>query len=315
MPFRLREISSYFALYKENMSRIFLIVILCFSGMNTTFAQESRKSLKVISYNIWNGFDWGKDTLRHQKFLAWAAFQKADVLALQELCGYTQSKLAKDAKAWGHNYAIILKEDGYPVGLTSKWPIKLLGKYREGMWHGMLHAQTAGIDFFVVHLSPADWKTRNREAQIITHLMDSLSNEEFLVLGDFNALSPMDEELNRGKKSLLARYKMGDANNEKYQNLRHGYWDYTTMSTFFASGLMDVSMPYIDPSERFSFPAPALMNIWQTESEIIRHRHRIDYILASPGLSKQCVYSRILNGPETGALSDHYPVVAHFIWP
>ena len=297
------------------MNRLVLATLLSIFFIHSSIAQDPTKSLRVITYNIWNGFDWGKDTLRHGKFLEWASFQQPDVLALQELCGYTASQLAEDAAAWGHTYSLILKEEGYPVGITSKWPITLVGKHREGMWHGMLHVQTAGIDFFVVHLSPADWKTRKREAQIITQLVDSLPNEEFLVLGDFNALSPMDEDLNREKKSLLARYKKGDAGNEKYQNLRHGYWDYTAMSIFFAAGLLDLSMPFISPSERFSFPAPALMNVWQTQSEIERHRQRIDYILASPSLAKQCVYSRVLNGPETGALSDHYPVVADFIRP
>ncbi|MBX2877554.1 MAG: hypothetical protein KTR30_35880, partial [Saprospiraceae bacterium] len=202
-----------------------------------------------------------------------------------------------------------------PVGLTSKWPIQVIKKQREGMWHGMLHAQVTGIDVFVVHLSPADWKTRKREAQIITQQIEALNNDKYLILGDFNALSPMDEDINREKKALLARYKIGDAKNEKHQNLRHNYWDYTAMSTFFAAGLLDVSMPFLQPAERFSFPAPALVNIWQTESEIKRNRQRIDYILASPLLAKSCVYSRVLNGPETAQLSDHYPVVADFIWP
>ncbi len=297
------------------MNRLFLwaFLSLCFS--QSTHGQADANSFRVITYNIWNGFDWGKDTVRHQQFLDWAAFQKPDIFALQELCGYTQAKLERDAKTWGHDYALILKEDGYPVGITSRWPIKLVGKHREGMWHGMLHVSTAGIDVFVVHLSPADWKTRNREARIITSEIEALTSGQYLVLGDFNALSPMDSDLNRKKKSLLARYKIGDANNEKYQNLRHGYWDYTTMSIFFAVGLLDVSMPFVQPSERYSFPAPALVNIWQTESEIKRNRQRIDYILASPALSKQCVYSHILNGPETGALSDHYPVRADFIRP
>ena len=297
------------------MNRIFMLVFLCAFSFNKSIGQEDIKSLRVITYNIWNGFDWGKDTLRHQKFLAWTSFQKPDVLALQELCGYTQATLARDAKVWGHDYAVILKEDGYPVGLTSKWPIEVIGKHREGMWHGMLHVQTAGMDVFVVHLSPADWQTRNREARIVTQQLDSLANTKYLILGDFNAHSPMDADLDREKNSLLARYKLGDSKNETYQNLRHDYWDYTTMSIFLAAGLIDVSMPFVKPSERFSFPAPALKNIWQSESEIVRNRHRIDFILASPDLFKQCVYSRILNGPETGELSDHYPVMADFIWP
>ena len=173
----------------------FLALLFLYSSLSTN-AQEDISSFRVITYNIWNGFDWGKDTLRHQQFLDWTAFQKPDILALQELCGYTREKLAQDAKTWGH-----------------------------------------------------------------------------------------------------------------------GYWDYTVMSTFFASGLMDVSMPFLQPAERYSFPAPALVNIWQTESEIRRNRQRIDYPLASPLLAKQCIYSRILNGPETGGLSDHYPVVADFIRP
>ncbi|MCB0630293.1 MAG: endonuclease/exonuclease/phosphatase family protein [Saprospiraceae bacterium] len=275
--------------------------------------QQNNGPLRVITYNIWNGFDWGKDTLRHHKFIDWAAFQKPDIFALQELCGYTQARLEQDARRWGHEYALILKEDGYPVGLTSRWPIKLISKYREGMWHGMLHVQTGGIDVFVVHLSPADWQFRNREAHLITRQLDTLTNDRYLVVGDFNAHSPMDADLDLDRKSLLARYKTGDAKNEKYQNLRHGYWDYTTLSTFLSQGLIDVSMPFIAPSERFSFPTPALTNIWQTVSEIKRHRERIDFILAGPALAGQCVYSRILNGPETAELSDHYPVVADFI--
>lgn len=301
--------------YFHFMLRLYFLAFLFLYSTLSTSAQVAAPTLRVLTYNIWNGFDWGKDTARHQQFLDWTAFQKPDILALQELCGYTQEKLAKDAKSWSHDYAIILKEEGYPVGLTSRWPIQLINKQREGMWHGMLHARVAGIDVFVVHLSPADWKTRKKEAQIISQQIDSLANDKYLVLGDFNALSPMDEDINQKKKSLLARYKIGDAKNQKHQNLRHDYWDYTVMSTFFAAGLLDMSMPFLQPAERFSFPTPALANIWQTESEIQRNRQRIDYILASPNLAKQCVYSRILNGPETGELSDHYPVMADFIWP
>lgn len=296
------------------MKRALLFIFLFFTLFFEVKAQDDLKSLRVISYNIWNGFDWGKDADRHQKFLDWATFQKADIMALQELCAYTPAKLKEDAKAWGHEYSVLLKEEGYSVGLTSKWPIQLIGKYMEGMWHGMLHVKTAGIDIFVVHLSPADWKIRTQEANIITQLMETLTTDKYIVLGDFNAHSPTDADLDKERLSLLARTKRGDVNNAKHDNLRHDYWDYTAMSIFLAHGLLDVTMPFIEPSERFSFPTPILANIWQTESEIKRHQHRIDYILCSPALFKQCVYSRILNGPETAHLSDHYPVIADFIF-
>ena len=63
----------------------------------------------MISYNIWNGFDWGKDVERKTNFIDWVNVQKPDVFALQELCGYTQEMLLEDAKKWGHNYAELLK--------------------------------------------------------------------------------------------------------------------------------------------------------------------------------------------------------------
>lgn len=302
-----------FQLSQRSLVSSLLVGILLLSPFLEIHGQENNTPLRVITYNIWNGFDWGKDTLRHRQFIDWTSFQKPDILALQELCGYTQAQLEADARRWGHEYAIILKEDGYPVGLTSRWPIQLIAKHREGMWHGMLQVQTGGITVFVVHLSPADWQFRKREAQMITQQLDSLNSDRYLVLGDFNAHSPMDADLDRDRKSLLAKYKTGDAKNEQYQNLRFGYWDYTAMSTFLSQGLIDVSMPFITPAERFSFPTPALTGIWQTASEIKRHRERIDFILASPELAKRCVYSRVLNGPETEGLSDHYPVIADFL--
>ncbi len=108
----------------------------------------------VLSYNIWNGFDWGKDTLRHEKTVAWVKSQNPDVVAFQELCGYTDEKLKGDAKSWGHPYSILLKTDGYPVGLTSRKPIQLKEKAREGLWHGMLHCETFGIDFSLFTCPP-----------------------------------------------------------------------------------------------------------------------------------------------------------------
>ena len=137
------------------MQRRYLVGLFLFWGL-LGYTQEA--SMKLISYNIWNGFDWGKDSIRHQAFLDWATAQNPDVLALQELCGYTPEKLSADAQQWGHPYSVLLKTEGYPVGITSKEPIQLKGKHLEGLWHGMLHVATYGIDFYVVHLSPQTWQ-------------------------------------------------------------------------------------------------------------------------------------------------------------
>ena len=93
----------------------YILLVFLFSSSSLLFSQSSKESsLKVITYNIWNGHDWGKDVDRHDKMVSWVKSKKPDVVALQELCGYSEEKLASDAKQWGHNYSIILKNRRLP---------------------------------------------------------------------------------------------------------------------------------------------------------------------------------------------------------
>ncbi|MEE2657011.1 MAG: endonuclease/exonuclease/phosphatase family protein [Candidatus Latescibacterota bacterium] len=274
---------------------------------------DKEDRIRVISYNIWNGFEWGKDRERHAAFLHWMRSQASDVVALQELCGYDLEKLGQDARKWGHAHAAILKTDGYPVGLTSREPIALKERLIDGLWHGMLHAETCGIDFFVVHLSPADAATRLREAQIITARIRAAEAERFLILGDFNSHSPTDGDLDRTRTTLLERYRRSDADNKRYQNLRLGEFDYSVIATFLALPAIDVTLNHASPAERFSFPAPALIGQYeQTEHSVVENRERIDFVLASPKLATRCKAASIVNSGDTDGLSDHFPVVADF---
>ena len=275
---------------------------------------QTPENLKVISYNIWNGFDWGKDEERRGKLVEWVKSQNPDVVALQELCGYTESKLLEDAKKWGHEYVVILKEDGYPVGLTSSKPIQLKEKVREGLWHGMLHCRTWGVDFFVVHLSPADRAFRVREAAIITEKVKTASdlNPYYVVLGDFNAHSPFDGDLDKQHPKQLARTRLSDQKNEKHENLLDGEHDYGVISKFLSLPLIDVCQRYVSTPNRFTFPAPALVGVWQTSKEVKENKHRLDYILVSPQLAKKSTGAGVHNGSDTGPLADHYPVSASF---
>ena len=270
------------------------------------------KIFKVMAYNIWNGFDWAKDEDRHQKFINWVNSKKPDVLALQELCGYTQEELESDAKKWGHNYAIILKEKGYPVGLTSNKPIELKEKAKEGLWHGMLHAETWGIDFFVVHLSPADRDFRYKEAMIIGEKIQNIKNENYIVLGDFNAHSPYDADQDKAHKSHLNKVRASDAKNEKHNNLMDEQFDYSVISSFLTLPLIDVTPRFVSANDRFTFPAEALVGTWQTKESIVKNRVRIDYILTSRALGMKCVEVQVFNGEDTTLLSDHFPLMAEF---
>ena len=85
-----------------------LFIGLYFLAFKTLNAQTDNQ-LKIITYNIWNGFDWGKDTVRRSNFQEWVRSQNPDIFALQELCAYTPEKLSAEAKTWGHSYSALLK--------------------------------------------------------------------------------------------------------------------------------------------------------------------------------------------------------------
>lgn len=53
------------------------VLLLCFSSAR---AQEPDAKLKVMTYNIWNGFDWGKDTIRKENWARWIRDKNPDVL-------------------------------------------------------------------------------------------------------------------------------------------------------------------------------------------------------------------------------------------
>ena len=291
----------------------FKVVLFCLVILSSThaFSQESQTNLKVMTYNIWNGFDWGKDTIRQENWIKWISDQNLDVLALQELCAYNEEKLKVDAAKWGHDYVIILKSEGYPVGLTSKKPITITERVIDELWHGLLHCKTYGIDFFVVHLSPADCDFRLKEANIITEKVRNCKSNKYIILGDFNAHSPFDEELLKYNRSLRRKYS-NKKPESKYSNLRLGEFDYSVVSTFIALPSIDVSKNFIDITHRYTFPTPALIGIYLKEDEVRQNKERIDYILTSPIISESCTKVTIYNNEETETFSDHYPVMAEF---
>ncbi|MEB2782577.1 endonuclease/exonuclease/phosphatase family protein [Algoriphagus sp. C2-6-M1] len=291
--------------------RTLFFTLFILSYTHSGFSQDKVKSLKVMTYNIWNGFDWGKDTTRQENLIQWVKEQNPDVLAVQELCGYDEEKLRKDAAKWGHPYVHILKEGGYPTALTSKEPIELIEKNVENFWHGLLHVKTFGIDFFVVHLSPADSDTRLREAKQIKSRIQELQSDSYIILGDFNTQSPFDAYWLESKKELKAG--MLARQNEEYSNLRLGEFDYAPMAEFLSIPAIDLSLGKADLEESFTFPTPALIGLYdQTSETILQTRVRIDYILASPTLAQTCSYVKFFNQGAAEKLSDHFPVMAEF---
>jgi endonuclease/exonuclease/phosphatase family metal-dependent hydrolase len=280
------------------------------------YSQAQENTLKVITYNIWNGYDWGEDEDRRNRVNAWIENQDPDIVALQELCKYTPDKLAQDARSWGHEYSVLLKTTGYSVGLTSKYPIESKEKIMEGMHHGALHCKTNNIDVFVIHFSPHSYLKRREEVAIILDKLNDVqkSNDNYIVLGDFNAQSPIDADLYDPEGSFLIKKRQSENDNPRIRNLFNGELDYSAMSSLLAFPLIDVCQRFTKGmAQRGSVPGLVLAEANGESVESLKSRmNRIDYIMVSPSLALKCRNAKVCNEAENYYLSDHYPVIAEF---
>jgi len=259
------------------------------------------RDFKILTYNVLYGFDRGASKTAG---VDWIKSQAPDVVALQELNGFTQDSLRQTAALWGHPHSEILKEEGFPVGLTSRTEIQVIEKRLDPMYHGYLHCKTAGIHFFVIHLSPSSSQKRQSEADFLCQQVEPLleQGEKVVLLGDFNAFSPHDRESLDGKKALLARMSRG-------KNLSDGRIDYSVLERLMNVGLTDVCHQLMPEAERLagSFPS-RMVGYVKSESDQEKYSRRIDFILMNPKLAKKCTKATISRGDIVDSISDHYPV-------
>lgn len=282
------------------MKYLFFLSLLFFYS---SFSRPGKQQLTIIEYNICDGFD--SNATRINTFVQWARKQNADVMALEELCGFTQASLSRLARSWGHPYAVIAKENGYPVGITSRYPITNVYKLIAGMHHGCLYAEVKGIGFFVVHFSPFSSSKRLQEADSVIHVLREKGRwqNRTVVLGDFNAFSPHDSAFYAGSGVRDSMYA-GQQKNSILRNLNaQNEIDYQVLRSFLEQGFYDSFSLYhlqFDPS----YPTNMYPN------EPLSEQIRIDYILVPAELRNGCKQVEIIKDPVTDTLSDHYPVKA-----
>ena len=291
------------------MKRLHILYTLLFIWLlpvTSNGQPAGKEKLRVISYNIWNGFE--HDASRRANFINWIKGQQPDILAMTELVGFTEKDLGQLASEYGHKYYAIVKEEGYPVGITSNEPITVVKKQMEGFWHGMLHVKTHGLNMIVTHLSPHDWKFRLKEAQMLTSYIQDNQLDNCMVMGDFNAYSPFDADWVETHAQLIENMQKWDAEQEAYRNMRDGRFDYSVLSKILSIGLTDICRLYVPADKRTTFPAAFLYGWQHGDTRLHGIGERLDYILVSPSLVSRCLDARIHNGIETEGISDHYPV-------
>ena len=246
-------------------------------------------TLKIINWNVLYGFNHKKSI---NQGVDWITEQHPDVVALQELNGHTEAELSKIAKAWGHAHAVILKEEGFPVGLTSNQPIKVIRRQVEGFHHGYLHCKTQGIHFFVVHF----WPGKYHEADVILAQVEPLlkQQESVIILGDFNGCSRKDEAF------LIANAKQRKP-------------DYKYVDKVESLGFVDIVCKH-DENAKVSCPSPITIPRWSADLEELKlKRFRIDFVFANKKLAKESRSGTISLAKEIETISDHYPVIVELI--
>lgn len=263
---------------------------------------QTSANLRIISYNVWYGFS--KVPERKVNWITWMNEQAPDIVSLQELNGYTDQKLAEDAKAYGHEYSVLLKEKGFPTGITSRYPIDDIYRITEGFHHGLLRVRIQEMYIYVIHLHPSNCLTRKAEIiQILQDIEKLPSDSKVILAGDFNTFSPIDS----------VYYAHGrlepffDERDSLYveKNLDNRQLDYSVIQEVLDFGLIDLEASFRDSSYHFSGSFPTLI---EKEGEHGDQR-RLDYVFASRNLAKKFTNAAIINSDATSILSDHLPLV------
>jgi exodeoxyribonuclease-3 len=277
-----------------------LFLYSCSSGKKGV--NQASPNLRIITYNVWYGFS--KVPERKGTWIAWVNEQHPDIVALQELNDYTDQKLAEDAKSYGHAYSALLKEDGFPTGITSRFPIEDIQRIREGFHHGLMRVRIKDIYVYVIHLHPSNWEFRKAEIKrILQNIKELPPDSKVILAGDFNTFSPLDSmyythgrlELFFNERDLLYEEK----------NLNNGKLEYSVIQEVLDFGLIDLEASMRDSSYHFTGSFPTMI---EKEGEDGDQR-RLDYVFASKNLAKNVTHAKIFATDTTLILSDHLPVL------
>lgn len=281
---------------------IFLLFAVTLNAGRALAEEDSNATLRLISYNVWYGFSRVPE--RKPDYLSWMKEQAPDIVSLQELNGYTDEKLAQDAKAWGHSHSALLKTRGFPTGITSRKPIDDIRRTQAGFHHGLLRAKIGDLYVYVIHLHPSNWETRVRETKLVLKDVASLPKGAKVILaGDFNTFSKHDAAYYKHGKLETFFSQRDQKNGEK--NLRNGQLDYSVTDAIEAAGFTDLEHSRRNDSFVFTGSFPTKIEKPGDHGSA----RRLDYVFATSVLAARTTRAQTIASAKTWVLSDHLPVI------
>ena len=266
--------------------------------------------MKIMTWNtLFAGFD-GNDETRRQLQLEVIREIAPDILLLQELKNFEAngSRLlfqTEDAIAMrgllgiaphtGQNTAVFICGDIKPIAFDVD-----AVHFHHAASVAQLKVPHLSENLIVasVHLCPNTPRVRWREASYLTNYADP--QKLALVAGDFNSLSPHDDEP-KGWESLPAHFR------SRYILPGAESADRETLATFLHQGFVDVGHR-LEKHRTTTVPGAAF-----TSSEFVPFR--CDYVMATPRLAAAAVTYFVIKDERTGRASDHYPIVTEFQLP
>lgn len=256
---------------------------------------NSAKTLTVLSYNILEGMKTDVSTNK-QLFTAWVGIQNPDIFAIQEANKFTEESLNKLAKSYGHPYSAIVKLTGYPVALTSKYPITAIERVNTGMTHGFIIAKILDYNIVVLHLNPHNYEIRRSEIQIVLDkITENKATNKLLVMGDFNSYSPL-YAANFANGTLVNTLRQREIANPGTKYLDNGELDFKVQQRVLDYGLLDIIYEFEkkDP---------------QNAKIINPTTNKIDYIYCSNDLISTVESAHFIKDDFTKVYSDHLPII------
>ena len=252
-----------------------------------SLAAYAQQPLKIISYNILMGMK--TDTTEgKQQFVAWVKEKDPDILALQECNGFTQKSLEALAATYGHPYAVIVQTNGYPTGLTSKYPIAAIQKVNENMTHGFIMARIEHYNIVVLHFNPHQYRKRREEvAMVLKYIALEEDRKNWVIMGDFNSHSPLDKALHSNGRVIARQQSVTKERPHIHNLINDKEIDYTVQQSMLDAGFVD-----------------AVHAGGNATSD-----SRIDYIYVSKDLRRKLRHASFILDDFTKKFSDHRPII------